>query len=173
MYKQIKIDITKPQLKKAISGKSVRISKNQIGSGTSYLSLHPANVRIVEKAAMRGAGCTICLAPGELMATAEDMGGNGIFGDIWKGLKSGYKWVKKNVIDTDIYQKGIKPLVREAVNTGVNVLKTRAPNLGSAIDLGVDQISKQTGAFGVRKNTRMSKAKKIEMLRGRGLYLSP
>ena len=170
MYKQIKINITGPQLQKAIKGKPVRFTKDQIGSGSSYLSLHPANVKIVEKAAMKGSGCTMCLAPGELMATAEDMGGEGIFSDIWKGLKSGYKFLKKNIIDTDVYQKGIKPLVRQAVNTGATVLKTAAPSLAPAIDLGVDQIGKQTGAFGVRKG--MTKSKKIEILRGKGLYMA-
>ena len=170
MYKQIKINITGPQLQKALKGKPVRFNKDQIGSGSSYLSLHPANVKIVEKAAMKGSGCTMSLAPGELMATAEDMGGQGIFGDIWKGLKSGYKWVKKNVIDTDLYQKGLKPLVRGAVQTGATALKGFAPELAPAIDLGVAEIGKQTGAFGVRKG--MTKAKKMQMLKGKGLYLS-
>lgn len=101
VYKQIKINITRPQLQKALNGKPVQFNASQIGSGSNYLSLHPANVKIVEKAAMKGSGCVVHLAPGELMATAEDMEGNGIFGDIWKGLKTGYKWTKKNVIDTD------------------------------------------------------------------------
>ena len=172
MYKQIKINITGPQLQKALKGKPIRFSKDQIGVGSSYLSLHPANVKIVEKAAMKGSGCTMCLSSGELLSSAEDMGGEGIFGDIWKGLKSGYKWVKKNVVDTDLYQKGLKPLVRQAVNTGATALKGFAPQLGTAIDLGVNEIGKQTGAFGLAKTGRMSKAKKIEMLRGKGLYLS-
>lgn len=168
VYKQLKINITKAQLDKALKGKPVQFSSAQLGDGKSYLSLHPANAKIVEKAAMKGSGCVINLSPGELMATAEDMGGEGIFGDIWKGLKSGYKWVKKNVIDTDIYQKGLKPIIRGAVNTGATALKGFAPELGTAIDMGVNEIGKQTGAFGMKK----TKAQRKAMLQARGLYLS-
>jgi hypothetical protein len=168
VYKQIKINITRPQLQKALNGKPVQFNASQIGSGSTYLSLHPANVKLVEKAAMKGSGCVIHLAPGELMATAEDMNGEGIFGDIWKGLKSGYKWVKKNIIDTDIYQKGLKPIIRGAVNTGATALKGFAPELGTAIDMGVNELGKQTGAFGMRKTKTQKKA----MLQARGLYLS-
>lgn len=169
VYKQIKINITRPQLQKALNGKPVQFNASQIGSGSTYLSLHPANVKLVEKAAMKGSGCVINLSPGELLATHEDMNGEGIFGDIWKGLKSAYKWTKKNVIDTDIYQKGLKPLVRGAVNTGATAIKGFAPELGTAIDMGVNEIGKQTGAFGVPKRT---KTQKKAMLQARGLYLS-
>jgi hypothetical protein len=171
VYKQIKINITRPQLQKALNGKPVQFSASQIGSGSTYLSLHPANVKLVEKAAMKGSGCVINLSEGELMSTAEDMNGEGIFGDIWKGLKSGYKWVKKNVIDTPIYQSTIKPLVRGAVNTGATALKGIAPQLAPAIDMGVNEIGKQTGAFGM-KGKKRTKTQKKEMLKARGLYLS-
>lgn len=168
VYKQIRINITKGQLDKAIKGKPVQFSHSQLGNGDLYLSLHPANVKLVEKAAMKGTGCVINLAPGELMATAEDMEGKGIFGDIWKGLKSGYKWTKKNVIDTPIYQQALKPIVRGAVNTGATALKGFVPQLAPAIDMGVNEIGKQTGAFGMRKTKTQKKA----MLQARGLYLS-
>jgi hypothetical protein len=170
MYKQIKINITKAQLDNALKGKPVRFNAEQIGQGPSYLSLHPSNVKIVEKAAMRGKGCTIPLSAGELMATAEDMGGQGIFGDIWKGLKSGYKWVKKNVIDSDIYQKGLKPIVKGLVDQGVNIASQAYPQAAPVLKLASDKIGKETSAFGLR--SRMTKSKKIEMLRGKGLYLS-
>lgn len=169
VYKRIKIDITRPQLQKALNGKPVQFNASQIGSGSSYLSLHPANVKIVEKAAMKGSGCVINLSEGELLSSAEDMEGNGIFGDILKGLKSGYKWVKKNIVDTPIYQQGLKPLVRQAVNTAASAAKSFAPQLGTAIDMGVNEIGKQTGAFGAPKRT---KTQKKAMLQARGLYLS-
>jgi hypothetical protein len=181
VYKQLKIDITRPQLQKALKGKPIQINASQIGSGSSYLSLHPANAKLVEKASMKGCGCVINLSPGELMATAEDMEGNGIFGDIWKGLKSSYRWVKKNIVDTPIYQEALKPLVRGAVETGKTVLKGYAPKLAPAIDMATDKIGSETGAFGLArpptqsggvKKARMSKAKKYEVLKARGLYLS-
>jgi len=168
VYKQIKINITRDQLSKALNGKPVRFSASQIGNGPNYLSLHPANVKIVEKSAMKGSGCCLTLAPGELMATAEDMGGEGIFSDIWKGLKSGYKWAKKNIIDTPIYQSTLKPLVRGAVDTGATALSAFAPQFAPVIHAAKNEIGKKTGAFGMRK----TKAQKRALLQGKGLYLS-
>ena len=170
VYKQVKINITKAQLDKALKGKPVQFSANQIGSGGSYLSLHPANVRIVEKAAMKGSGCIVHLAPGELMATAEDMDGQGIFGDIWKGLKSGYSWVKKNVVDSDFYQKNLRPIAKQAVEMGKNAAKAylNNPLANNVIDAASNELSKTTGAFGVR----MTKAQRKQKLIGAGLYLS-
>ena len=175
VYKQTKINITQAQLNKALHGKPIKINKDQIGSGDLYLSLHPANRKIVEKASLKGSGCCLNLSEGELLASAEDMGGQGIFGDIWKGLKSGYKWAKKNIIDTPIYQKAIKPVVRELVQKGVQIAKTAVPGeLGKAIDMGSDLISKETGAFGIKgkKGCCRTKAQRKALLQAKGLYLS-
>lgn len=170
VYKQVKINITRQQLAKALAGKPVQFSASQLGSGDSYLSLHPANIKIVEKSAMKGRGCILNLSEGELMSTAEDMQGAGIFGDIWKGLKSGYKWVKKNVVDSDFYQKNVRPLAREAVELGKNAAKAYLSNpaANKLIDAASEKLSQETGAFGVRK----TKAQKKQMLIGKGLYLS-
>ena len=169
VYKQIKINITKKQLDQALKGKPVRFSANQIGSGDSYLSLHPANVKVVEKSAMKGSGCCLNLTEGELLATAEDSQGRGIFGDILKGLKSGYKWAKKNIIDTPLYQQALKPLVRGAVETAKSAAKAYAPKLAPAIDMATEKIGSETGAFGVKRRT---KSDKYRTLKARGLYLS-
>ena len=175
VYKQTKINITKAQLNKALNGKPIKISKDQIGSGSVYLSLHPANRKIVERASIKGSGCCLNLSEGELLSSAEDMGGEGIFGDIWKGLKSGYKWAKKNVIDTPFYQEAIKPVVRGLVQKGLQVAKTAAPGeLGKAIDMGSDLIGKETGAFGIKgkKGCCRTKAQRKALLQAKGLYLS-
>jgi hypothetical protein len=170
VYKQVKINITKAQLDKALKGKPVQFSASQIGSGDSYLSLHPANVKIVEKAAMKGSGCVVNLAEGELLATHQDMDGAGIFSDIWKGLKSAYRWTKQNVVDTDFYQKSIKPVIRQGVDQGANILKGKFPQAANLIDSTVNTISDKTGAFGVKG--RKTKAQKKQLLIGKGLYLS-
>jgi len=170
VYKQVKINITKAQLDKALKGKPVQFSANQIGSGSSYLSLHPANIKIVEKSAMRGTGCILNLSEGELMSTAEDMNGEGIFGDIFKGLKSGYTWVKKNIVDSDFYQKNLRPIAKQAVEMGKNAAKAylNNPITNNLIDAASNELSKTTGAFGVR----MTKAQRKQKLIGAGLYLS-
>lgn len=168
VYKQLKINITKPQLEKALAGKPVRFAASQLGQGSSYLSLHPANAKLIEKAAMKGSGCVLNLTEGELLATAEDTKGSGIFGDIFKKLKSGYSWAKKNVIDTDFYQKNVKPLVRQGIDMGANLAKTYVPNAANLIDSSVNTLSDKTGAFGVRK----TKSQKKALLQAKGLYLS-
>lgn len=166
VYKQVRINITKKQLNQALNGKPIRLLSSQIGNGDIALSLHPANIRIIEKALLKGKGCNLHLSEGELLSTAEDMNGEGLFSDIFKGLKSGYSWVKKNIIDSDIYQKALKPIVRRAVDTGLNVVKGSAPELGTAIDMARDQIGSKTGAFGVNRVGRKKR------LAGSGLYLS-
>lgn len=171
VYKQVRINITRDQLKKAIAGKPIRLLSSQLGNGEILLSLHPANIKIVEKAAMKGAGCNIYLSPGELMSSAEDMNGEGVFGDIWSGLKSGYNWVKKNVVDTPLYQQNIKPIVRGFVNKGVAMAENYDPRLGQAARLAADKIGKETGAFGLKKRG-CTKAARMSKLRGKGLYLS-
>ncbi len=166
VYKQVRINITKKQLNQALNGKPIRLLSSQINNGNIALSLHPANIRIIEKALLKGKGCNLHLSEGELLSTAEDMNGEGLFSDIYKGLKSGYSWVKKNIIDSDIYQKALKPIVRRAVDTGLNVVKGSAPELGTAIDMARDQIGSKTNAFGVNRVGRKKR------LAGSGLYLS-
>jgi hypothetical protein len=169
VYKQVKVNITKPQLYKALNGKPVRFSANQIGVGEHYLSLHPANVKLVEKAALKGKGVVINISEGELLSTCEDMQGKGFFGDIWKGLKSAYNWTKKHIIDTPIYQSTVKPLVRGLVDTGATALSAYVPQAAPAIMMAKNELGKQTGAFGLKKGT---KAQKKAILQAKGLYLS-
>lgn len=154
-YKAARIDFTDAQIKKAIAGKPIRLAASQIGKGSKVVFLHPVQHRNVSKAGMAGRGCTVELSPAEILTTVEsDMDGTGLFGDLWKGLKTGYNWVKKNVIDTDIYQKGVKPLVRRAVNTGAAALTGLVPEAADLIDIATDKIGEKTGAFGVPPITR-------------------
>lgn len=150
MYKPARIDLTQAQIKKAISGKPIRLAGSQIGKGDKVVFLHPVQHRAVSKAGMAGRGCTIELSPAEVLTTVEsDMDGTGFFGDLWKGLKTGYNWVKKNVIDTELYQKAVKPLVRSAVNTGAAALSAAIPGSAPLINAAKEKIGSTTGAFGI------------------------
>lgn len=145
VYKQVKIDITKKQLEQACKGKPVRFAKDQIGSGSHYLSLHPMNVKVVEKAAMKGTGCVLHMAPGELMQTADAMKGSGFFDSVWSFLKTNATPL------LDIVQNVAKPLVGEDI-----------------ANAGRDLVRNITGK-GVKKTT---KASRKAMLQGKGLYMS-
>lgn len=161
VYKPARINFTKAQIKKAVDGKPIRFTASQLDAGEKVMMLHPANHSNYKKAVMKGKGFTLTISPAEILSTVEsDMEGTGFFGDAWKKLKSGYNWVKKNVIDTDFYQQALKPVVRGLVNKGVAAAKAVAPDeLDKAIDMGTRMIGDKTGAFGVMPVMRRNRMK--------------
>lgn len=153
-YSRIKIQLTEAQAKKALSGKPIRVTASQIGKGSEYVSLHPANAKIVEKAAMKGSGCNIHLSEGELADTADSMNGAGFWGDVFKKIKQGWNVLKNSGILTAAADAAVAPL---AAYTGQ-----------PALVAGTRNLLKKTTGVGVR----MTKAQKAEKLKGMGLYLS-
>lgn len=166
-YKPAKINITTAQAKKLVNQKSVLLKASQIGSGDTVILLHPENHAKLSKAKKAGKGATLYLSPGEILATVEsNLAGSGIFQDIYKGLKSGYKFVKDNIIDTALYQGAIKPLVRQGVNTLAGMAKTATGNNSAgntAIDAVIGEVGKKTGAFGMKGKKKINH-RKSEML---------
>lgn len=154
VYKRIKIDITEAQARKALAGKPVRLSASQIGKGHA-LSLHPANAKIVEKAALKGTGCNLHLSHGELADTCGQMNGSGFWGDIWSGIKKVWGVIKDSGAASTL------------ADMGANALSGIAPEYAPAITAG-RRLLKSTTGVGVRR----TKAQRQEVLRGKGLYLS-
>ena len=166
-YKPAKVNLTDAQAKKIIRQEPVRVAASQIGVGPTVIMLHPENHAKLSKAKRAKRGVVLYMSAGEVLATVEsDMEGTGIFNNLWKNLKSGYNWVKKNIVDSDIYQKGVKPLVRSGVNQLAGLAKTKAPQAGELIDMVVDKVGKETGAFGVK-----NKGKKYLTKKGNAMYL--
>lgn len=165
VYRKVRINITESQIKKAVSGKPIRLTASQIGSGEHFLMLHPANAKIVEKAALKNTGCNIHLSEGELLESASAMDGSGFWSSVWKGLKSGWNALKKSGIlsaaaDTGAQMLGAYTGQPMAVNAGRKLLK-------DTTGIGVQSdISKRSVAG------RMNKSKRSELLKGKGLYLS-
>lgn len=155
-YKPAKLDLTDAQIKKIIRQEPIRITAKQIGTGSKVVLLHPENHARLSKAKNAGRGAVLYMSPGEVLATVEsEMEGTGLFDSIWRGLKSGYKWVKKNIVDTDLYQGAIKPLVKSGVSTLAGMAKTATGNNpagNTAIDAVVGEIGKKTSAFGLKGN---------------------
>lgn len=154
VYKRIKIDITEAQARKALAGKPVRLSASQIGKGHA-LSLHPANAKIVEKAALKGTGCNLHLSHGELADTCGQMNGSGFWSDIWGGIKKVWGVLKDSGAASTL------------ADMGANALSGIAPEYAPAITAG-RRLLKSTTGVGVRR----TKAQRQEVLRGKGLYLS-
>ena len=156
VYLPARLNLTDAQVKKALKGKSFRLSKEQIGFGNKIVLLHPAQHRLVSSAKQSGKGCMLHLSPGEIVSTQEStIEGSGLFGHIWEGLKSGYNWVKENVVNTPIYQSVVKPIVKGAIDTASAPFIAADPTglLGKA----KDAISKETGAFGLKSQTSKKK----------------
>ena len=153
VYKRIKIDITEAQARKALAGKPVRLTANQIGKGHA-VSLHPANAKIVERAALKGSGCNIHLSHGELADTCGQMNGSGFWGDIWGGIKKVWKVLKDSGAASTLADMGANAL---GAYTGQPAITGAARSL-----------LKTTTGVGVRR----TKAQREELLKGRGLYLS-
>ena len=163
-YKKVRVNVSETQVKKAMSGKSVRLTAGQIGSGETFLMLHPANAKIVEKAALKNTGCVINLSHGELLETASQMDGSGFWSSVWNGLKSGWNALKKSGI------------LSAAADTGAQMLGayTGQP---AAVSAG-RKLLKDTTGIGANSNIskrsigRMNKTQRHAALQGRGLYLS-
>jgi hypothetical protein len=121
--------------------------------------LHPLNVK---KVANAKGGVNLVLSPGEMMASAHyhkmipndmEMSGNGIFGDIWEGLKKAGKFLK----DTGVASKLADAL--QAPLAGVV-----GPQLAAVARQGVKQI----GGFGIKRG---KKGNGLYLGKGSGLYL--
>lgn len=169
-YKPAKLDLTEAQIKKIIRQEPVRVAAKQIGTGSKVVLLHPENHAKLSKAKNGGRGAVLSMSPGEVLATVEsEMDGTGLFSDIWKGLKSGYNWVKKNIVDTDLYQGAIKPLVKQGVSTLAGMAKTATGNNpagNAAIEGIVGEIGKKTGAFGLNKGKKYNTRKRSDLMAG-------
>jgi len=138
VYKSIKLNLSANQLNKVRLGKPIRLSAAQIGTGSDAW-LHPVQHALVSKAHRKGRGCTLHLSPAEVLATQEQ--GSGLFGSIWKGLKTGYKFIKNN-------WEELKPLASKLADAAVP----------AAVSYGVDprtamsarQLLKETTGVGLK-----------------------
>jgi len=141
MYESIKLDLSLPQVQRLAHGKTIAIAHHQIGKGHDVL-LEKKKCTKIRKAHREGKGCRLALSADEF-----DVQG-GSFLDF---LKKAGKFIKEKVIDSDFYQQNVRPVVRDIVNSGVNML---APRLGPAANIarkGVDALGSKTGAFGINK----------------------
>lgn len=163
-YKAIKLNISEKQVLDALKGKRIRVLPSQINTGTTYVSLHPVNAKLVENAFLKKKGFLLTLSRGELADTAERMSGDGFWGDVWSGLKKAWKVLKKTGVLSAVADTAIPAL---ATMTGQPALgaPTRALIRETT---GVGMVEKRTEA--TRK--RMTKNDRYEALRGAGIYLS-
>jgi hypothetical protein len=141
---EIPLALSHNQALKLKRGNQIQLHHKQLTHNHNVvLKLHPAHVKRIDDALRRKKGLRLQLSQGEVQAS-------GLFD--W--LRDAGNWVKKNVIQTDAYQKFAKPLVKNLVDRGATALKAVVGNddINNAIDKGVNYVGQQTGAYGLGSN---------------------
>jgi len=130
------VRISRNQAHKASKGKPIQLAHSQLsGDSNIKLKLSQANARKVQRAVRHQRGCRLILSP-------EELSGSGIF-DL---LKSGWDWLSKNVIQTPFYQQNVRPIAKQLVKSGVQML----PVGQDLAQKGADWLGEKSGAFGMR-----------------------
>lgn len=156
-YQVVKLNISKAKQKKALSGGSIRISKDDIGVG-SEVYLHPTNAKKVRNAK---SGVMLDLSPGEIVMTAEKQGmmpkqdelsGSGFFDSVWEGIKKVGSFLKDSGIASTLADAAVPAVAGFLGPQGATVARGVVKNL--------------TGV-----GAQMPKKKRAKKITGAGLYI--
>ena len=128
----MKLDLSEAQWKKAAATRPIQVKYEQIGSGMSFLKMHPANVRKLEKAHRSCKGCRVVLSPEEI---AEHMEG---------GKMSFKKGALMKHITADNVKKGFHAVDKKLKENGVNIQQVVEDNVDRALErVPISQQDKQ------------------------------
>lgn len=160
----MKINLSEAQVMAALKGKRIKVAPSQINTGNTFISLHPVNAKLVEKAFLHKKGFLLTLSHGELADTAQRMSGSGSFWkNVWGVLKKGWNVLKDSGLLTTAADAAVAPL---AAYTGQPALVAGARKLlKDTTGVGVDQQMEAS-----RK--RMIKADRFAQMKASGIYLS-
>ncbi|GMF65801.1 unnamed protein product [Phytophthora lilii] len=94
MYKEFKLDLSHAQALKVLHGKPIRVRADQLGKGHAHY-FHPENHKKLVKAYEANKGTTLHMTHGEVLRTHQSgLSGSGFWGDLWNGVKKGFKYAK-------------------------------------------------------------------------------
>lgn len=144
---QFPLELTENNVKKLMRGYPTQLKKEQLHSNKHYVKVHPLTHQKLTKAKVSGKGIRLTMTPEEFNASGEG------FMDILRGIKKGAQWVKKNIIDSTIYQSDIKPIVRKLVDGGVTAAEQMLGPVGPLVKSGVDKLGTVTNAYGLEPPT--------------------
>lgn len=141
MSHKVPLTLTGKQLHRLSLGHAVQLKPEQLQNKQHWINVHPMMAAKLHKAALKGAGCRLTMMTPEIEASGEGLR------DIWHWVSkkaipavvSAAKFVKKNVIDTPLYQSTVKPAIRAAVES----------RLPQAMIPAFEAVGDQTGAFGI------------------------
>ncbi|GMF14155.1 unnamed protein product [Phytophthora lilii] len=107
MYKAFKLDLSPAQANKVLAGKTIRLRPDQLGSGHEHM-FHPENYKKLMRAKKANKGLTLAMAHGEVAATYHSgMTGSGFWGDMWRGIKKGARFLKDSGILSRLLDAGV------------------------------------------------------------------
>ncbi|GMF13047.1 unnamed protein product [Phytophthora lilii] len=107
MYKAFKLDLSDAQAKKVLQSKPVRLRADQLGVGFEHM-FHPENYKRLMRAKRAGKGLTLDMAHGEIAATYHSvMTRAGFWGDMWRGIKKGARFLKNSGILSRLLDAGV------------------------------------------------------------------
>ena len=146
----VPVELTVSQLEKLKEGKKVRIPRGKFALDNLPMHLNVSKKQHgkMYRNAKNSKGVEVKLSP-------EEIAGNGIF-DI---IKKGYKWAKKNVIDTEPYQKVVRP----ALSTAIDYIPNRE------VRTGLHAVGDLTKAFGVQARIKGTPEAKERMAKLRAM----
>lgn len=131
-YHKITLVLSPAAQKKLIKGLSVRLSKDQIGTGSTVM-VHKSNFNKLMKAK---AGCQLDLSPGEIVATAEHHGlldkeltGAGFLSDLWSGVKKVGGFLKDSGIGTILADAAVPAVAGFLGPAGATVARNLVKNV--------------------------------------------
>lgn len=152
---KVHLKLTLPQAKKLMNGGTIQLSPTALKDNAHWLILEKKTANKVRRAQRAGRGCRICLSPQEMEHSGEGIAD--FFKNAFNKVKQGAQWVKSNVIDTDFYQKNLKPLVRQGVDTGFQAIAPRLGIAGPAAKAAVDKFGEYSSAYGIREEFMKAK----------------
>ena len=141
---KVPLVVSKGQFLKMKRGLPVQFSHKALSTHKHHLMLHHENHRKVQKALKERKGVRLHISQHEFENSGEGL---------WDFIKDSANWVKNHVIDTDAYQKYVKPIVKSAVQQGVNALSSVAglnDTDKAKLQSGADWVGEKTAAFGLK-----------------------
>lgn len=155
-YKQVAVDITPAQMRKAAKMQPIQLTKAQVAGSGAKMYVHPENYKKIMNAKMKGTGTRIIISPDAMKYDLETMQG----GSVWSWLKEkAFPWLKKNVLPaladvavpaaaTFFGAPQAAPVVRGAIKelTGIGVPKKGSPEMKTKMARLRAMKGKKTGA---------------------------
>lgn len=131
----MKLALSDRQISKVYNGHPIQLRHDQLGHGYGFPNLHPELVKKINKAMQNKKGVRIHISQDELM---QGEGIKEFFQKLAKGAKK--------VINSDFYQKNVRPIARKLVEEAIDLNPLPEKDLQKNI---ARRVGDKTRAFGM------------------------